>query len=89
MTQKIPITPITVWANGGNQVATFFEVRYVNYLGPTASADCHLWTTDGCEVGASIVTASAEQCAEWRDDSTFARVLAENAGLEPCEPPAE
>ena len=63
---------------------TQFEVRYVNYSGPTAVADCHLLDKDGVEImSVGLVPATAEQCAAWTDDDTFAGVLAVNAGFEP------
>ena len=85
---KIQIVPVSVWTPSGPQSATVFEVRYINYYGPNAVADCHLLSAGGVEVAAlGIVPATAEQCAAWTDDDKFAGVLAVNAGLTPA--PAE
>ena len=65
------------------KVGVLFEVRYVNYTDPTAVADCHLLDAQGVEImPVGLVPATAEQCAEWTDDETFAGVLAVNAGFE-------
>lgn len=69
--------------------ATSMEVRYINYVGPTAVADCHLWTEDGVEIEGFLVNASAEQCSTWDSDVAFAAVLAVNAGLTPTDPVTE
>lgn len=68
------------------KVGTQFEVRYVNYSAPTAVADCHLLDDAGVEVmSIGLVQATAEQCAAWTDDVSFAAVLAVNAGFELAE----
>jgi hypothetical protein len=60
-----------------------FSVRYINYTSPTAVADCHLLDADGVEImPIGLVPATAEQCAEWTNDDTFAGVFAVNAGFE-------
>ena len=65
------------------KVGAQFEVRYVNYSAPTAVADCHLLDADGVEImPVGLVPATAEQCAEWTDDESFAGVFATNAGFE-------
>lgn len=81
---KITIQP-AVYHKG---TATCFCVRYINYTGPTAVADCHLWTNEGVEIEGFLVNASAEQCAAWDNDVAFAGVLAVNAGLTPTTDPA-
>jgi hypothetical protein len=81
----ISIVPVSVWTASGTKSATQFEVRYINYNGTTAVADCHLWTSgpDAVEVGSQLVNATEEQCANWTDDADFYAVLATNAGLTP------
>lgn len=88
---KILITPVTVWSSTGPKTASVFEMRYVNYSGPAAVADCHLFDENGTTEVSSVglVNATAEQCDSWTDDVTFAAVLAVNAGLEPVEPLTE
>ena len=79
----IPIAPYTMGSPASPKVGTQFEVRYINYTAPTAIADCHLLDADGVEImPVGLVPATAEQCAEWTDDATFAGVLAVNAGFE-------
>ena len=85
----IAIEPVTVWTSSGTKSATLFEVRYVNFNGVTAVADTHLWAADkdgnpDIEVGASLVNATEEQCANWGTDNvSFYKELAQNAGLTP------
>jgi hypothetical protein len=79
----IPIVPYTMGSPGAPKVGTQFEVRYINYSGPTAVADCHLLDAAGVEILAvGLIQATAEQCAAWTDDDAFAAVLAVNAGFE-------
>ena len=79
----IPIAPYTMGSPAQPKVGVLFEVRYVQYTAPTAVADCHLLDADGVEImPVGLVPATAEQCAEWTDDATFAEVLAVNAGFE-------
>ena len=79
----IPIVPYTMGSPGAPKVGTQFEVRYINYTGPTAVADCHLLDAAGVEILAvGLIQATAEQCAAWTDDDAFAAVLAVNAGFE-------
>ena len=79
----IPIAPYTMGSPASPKVGTLFEVRYVNYSGPTAVADCHLLDADGVEImPVGLVPATAEQCAVWVNDDKFAEVLAVNAGFE-------
>ena len=87
---KIAITPVTVWSATGPKSASVFEVRYINYSGPAAIADCHMLDSASTEVlPVGLVPATAEQCEAWTDDATFCGVLAENAGLTPVEPVVE
>ena len=82
----IAIAPYTMGSPGAPKVGTQFEVRYINYSAPTAVADCHLLDADGAEIMAiGLVSATAEQCAAWTDDATFAEALAVNAGFELAE----
>lgn len=79
----IAIAPYTIGSPGAPKVGTQFEVRYINYLAPTAVADCHLLDAAGVEILAvGLIQATAEQCAAWTDDDAFAAVLAVNAGFE-------
>ena len=79
----IPIAPYTMGSPGAPKVGTQFEVRYINYTGPTAVADCHLLDAAGVEILAvGLIQATAEQCAAWTDDDAFAAALAVNAGFE-------
>ena len=79
----IPIAPYTMGSPAAPKVGTQFEVRYINYSAPTAVADCHLLDADGVEImPVGLVPATAEQCAAWTDDVTFAGVFATNAGFE-------
>ena len=79
----IPIAPYTMGSPASPKVGTQFEVRYINYTGPTAVADCHLLDAAGVEILAvGLIQATAEQCAAWTDDDAFAAVLAVNAGFE-------
>jgi len=79
----IPIAPYTMGSPGAPKVGTQFEVRYINYTGPTAVADCHLLDAAGVEILAvGLIQATAEQCAAWTNDDAFAAVLAVNAGFE-------
>ena len=79
----IPIAPYTMGSPGAPKVGVLFEVRYINYTGPTAVADCHLLDADGVEILAvGLIQATAEQCAAWTNDDAFAAVLAVNAGFE-------
>ena len=79
----IPIVPYTMGSPGAPKVGTQFEVRYINYTGPTAVADCHLLDAAGVEILAvGLIQATAEQCAAGTDDDAFAAVLAVNAGFE-------
>ena len=79
----IAIAPYTIGSPGAPKVGTQFEVRYINYTGPTAVADCHLLDAAGIEILAvGLIQATAEQCAAWTDDDAFAAVLAVNAGFE-------
>lgn len=83
----VPIQPYTLGSPAFPKTGVTFEVRYVNYTGPTAIADCHLLDADGVEVmTVGLVSATAEQCDAWTDDETFAGVLAVNAGFELVEP---
>ena len=87
---KIAIEPVTIWSATGPKSATVFETRYVNYTGPTAIADCHLFDESGVEISSvGLVPATAEQCEAWTDDALFCATLAENAGLTPIEPVVE
>ena len=82
----IPIAPYIMGSPAAPKTGTQFEVRYINYTGPTAVADCHLLDDDGVEImTVGLVAATAEQCAAWTDDDTFACVLAVNAGFELAE----
>ena len=79
----IPIAPYTMGSPASPKVGVLFEVRYINYTSPNAVADCHLLDADGVEImPVGLVPATAEQCAVWVDDATFAGVLAVNAGFE-------
>jgi len=79
----IPIAPYTIGSPALPKVGTQFEVRYINYSGPTAVADCHVLDDKGVEImSVGLVPATAEQCEAWTDDKTFAGVLATNAGFE-------
>ena len=79
----VPIAPYTMGSPAQPKVGVLFQVRYINYTSPTAVADCHLLDADGVEImPVGLVPATAEQCAEWTDDATFAAVLAVNAGFE-------
>ena len=79
----IPIAPYTMGSPAQPKVGVLFEVRYIQYTSPTAVADCHLLDADGVEImPVGLVPATAEQCAAWTDDATFAGVLAVNAGFE-------
>ena len=79
----ISIAPYTMGSPAQPKVGTQFEVRYINYTSPTAVADCHLLDADGVEImPIGLVPATAEQCAEWTNDDTFAGVFAVNAGFE-------
>jgi hypothetical protein len=65
------------------KTGVIFSVRYINYSAPTAVADCHLLDADGVEImPVGLVAATAEQCAAWTDDESFAGVFATNAGFE-------
>ena len=80
---NIAIAPYTIGSPNFPKIGTIFSVRYINYTGPTAVADCHLLDADGVELLAvGLVQATAEQCADWTDDDAFAAVLAVNAGFE-------
>lgn len=80
----IVISPVTLWTPTGAKTAVGFNVRYVNFNGVTAVADCQLLDADGAEASSQLVNASAEQCANWGEDNVpFYRVLAQNAGLTP------
>jgi hypothetical protein len=46
MNNSIAIAPVQVWTADGFKTAEVFEVRYVNYRGGPAVADCHLWSKD-------------------------------------------
>jgi hypothetical protein len=46
MNNFIAIAPVQVWTADGFKTAEIFEVRYVNYRGGPAVADCHLWSKD-------------------------------------------
>jgi len=46
----IPIAPYTMGSPGAPKVGVLFEVRYINYTGPTAVADCHLLDAAGVEI---------------------------------------
>lgn len=79
----IPIAPYTIGSPAFPKVGTQFEVRYINYTGPSAVADCHILDATGVEIMVvGLVAATAEQCEAWTDDKTFAGVLATNAGFE-------
>ena len=79
----IPIAPYTMGSPAAPNVGTQLEIRYIQYTAPTAVADCHLLDAEGVEImPVGLVPATAEQCAEWTDDETFAGVLAVNAGFE-------
>jgi len=78
----IPIAPYTIGSPKAPKVGTQFEIRYINYTSPTAVADCHLLDAQDVEImPVGLVPATAEQCAAWTDDATFAGVLAVNAGF--------
>jgi len=82
----VAIQPVSIWTPTGIQLANTFEVRYVNFNGITAVADCHLWTAEngGVELQSSLVNATEDQCVTWgTDNQPFYRELAENAGLTP------
>jgi len=83
----IPVQPYTLGSPAFPKVGTQLEIRYVNYSGPTAVADCHLLDAAGVEImPVGLVAATAEQCEDWTDDETFGGVLAVNAGFELVEP---
>jgi len=80
---NIPISPYTMGSPNAPKIGVIFSVRYIQYTGVTAIADCHLLDAEGAEIMAvGLVPATAEQCAAWTDDATFAAVLAVNAGFE-------
>lgn len=80
---NIPISPYTMGSPNAPKIGVIFSVRYINYTSPTAVADCHLLDADGVEImPIGLVPATAEQCAEWTNDDTFAGVFAVNAGFE-------
>jgi len=90
----IKIQPVQIWTKSGVKTATAFEIRYINYNGSSAIADCHLWTESSnisgsvvdasVEIYASAVNATQEQCLNWGTDNVpFYNVLAINAGLSP------
>jgi hypothetical protein len=65
------------------KIGVIFSVRYINYTSPTAVADCHLLDADSVEImPIGLVPATADQCAEWTNDETFAGVFAVNAGFQ-------
>ena len=79
----IPIAPYTMGSPAAPKVGVLFEVRYVQYTAPTAVADCHLLDAEGVEImPIGLVPATAEQCAAWTNDESFAGVFAVNAGFE-------
>lgn len=79
----IPIAPYTMGSPAAPKVGVLFECRYVQYTDPTAVADCHLLDAEGVEImPVGLVPATAEQCAAWTNDVTFAGVFAVNAGFE-------
>ena len=79
----ISIAPYTMGSPAQPKVGTQFEVRYINYTSPTAVADCHLLDADSVEImPIGLVPATADQCAEWTNDETFAGVFAVNAGFQ-------
>ena len=79
----IPIAPYTMGSPAAPKVGVLFEVRYIQYMSPTAVADCHLLDAEGVEImPVGLVPATAEQCAVWVNDDVFAGVLAVNAGFE-------
>jgi len=49
----IPIAPYTMGSPAQPKVGVLFEVRYINYAGPTAVADCHLLDADGVVIATS------------------------------------
>lgn len=77
---KINITPVSIWTANGEVSASVFEFRYINYTGPTAIADCRLFSGE-VPVSSLVINATAEQCELWDDDAEFAAVLAQNVGL--------
>jgi len=79
----IDIIPVPVWTAAGLKQANKFEVRYVNYQNGPAVADCHI-LADTEEVSSQLVSATPEQTAQWTDDVTFFKILAQNAGLNPA-----
>lgn len=80
----IPIQPYKIGSTKEPKTGTQFEVRYVNYSGPSALADCHLLDEKGIEIlPVGVVPVTAEQCEKWTDDNAFAAVIATNAGFEP------
>jgi hypothetical protein len=83
MNTVIAIAPVSVWTPAGTKSATQFNVRYVNYQGGPAVADCVLLDAAGAEVSAQLVNATEAQTATWTTDEAFYKVLAQNAGLSP------
>jgi hypothetical protein len=80
---NIEISPVSVWTRSGIKTATQFGVRYVNYQGGPAVADCVLLDAAGAEVSAQLVNATEAQTDAWTTDEAFYKVLAQNAGLTP------
>ena len=80
---NIPISPYTMGSPNAPKIGVIFSVRYINYTSPTAVADCHLLDADSVEImPIGLVPATADQCAEWTNDETFAGVFAVNAGFQ-------
>ena len=80
----IVIEPVSIWTSTGVKTAVGFNVRYVNFNGVTAIADCQLLDAAGTEVSSQLVNATAQQCANWGEDNVpFYKELAQNAGLTP------
>ena len=82
----IKIQPVQIWTKLGVKTATTFEIRYINYNGVNAVADCHIWTDDTpCEeLQSTLVSATQQQCEAWGTDNVpFYNALAMNAGLSP------
>lgn len=77
----VNISPVQIWTSSGIKTATLFRVSSVQYNGGPVTATCHLLSSEEEYIVTQIVSATAEQTANWNDDLSFYAVLAQNTGL--------
>lgn len=80
----LSIQPVSFWTNNGAKQAVAMEFTGIQYNpAGTAVASFTLNDNTGNVLAASTVFATVEETANWSDDGSFFRLLAQKTGLLP------